>query len=120
LFRRKVVPSRERNYKQLNVYYAFSNNANTIFQNLPAGEQLLGTIDYTNTGTTSASFSHLCIGNFKFVPSGDGKYLVLVGTSAANAQTANNAMGGTNPNSLPVAMDNYIPNADVLSVMKKQ
>jgi hypothetical protein len=75
IFRRKSDLRRE--YTKLNIYYEFNIPTNSNYKNLPSGQQLLGTIDYSNTSVTYINTSIITIGNFSLIPSGDGKYLML-------------------------------------------
>ena len=77
IFRRKPIAGTERTYKQLKVYYNFTNISDSNFKNLPNTNQLLGAISYSNVGTASDNFSYLTVGNFRLAPSGDGKHLIL-------------------------------------------
>jgi hypothetical protein len=77
IFRRNPDANNEALYTKLYVYYNFTNLSNSNYRNLPSGNQLLGFIDFTNTGLSSIKTSTITIGNFRIKPTGDGKYLMF-------------------------------------------
>jgi len=90
IFRRN--PNSTQTYTTLNIYYTFDGNSisSSNYQNLPTGEQLLGTIDYSHTSVTFADVSTINIGNFKIFPSGDGKYLMITNLASSLNQSIPN------------------------------
>jgi len=103
LFRRNHTG--EQNYSKLYVYFKFSNMTDTNYQNLNTEESLLGIIDYTNVGLISSTVSHLHIGNYKLVPTGDGKYLILTPSISTNIAIPNYIIPASND-----LLDNLILN----------
>jgi hypothetical protein len=105
LLRRKVVPNTEQSYTTLYVWYKFNDIANTNYQNLNSSYVKLGAISYNHIGVTSMKVSELAIGNFKLIPSGDGKRLILVGVSNTTDSNYATVEAGDDPMSIDVPMD---------------